>query len=116
MDNQRTQAQQIPVDSYDIVAVTIPGRQKDLVLIAAYDPGYSRGSTDQAKEVLADKMRKIGRVVEETRRMTRLGAGRIGVLICTDFNRHHPLWCHRVTLGSQLLSQGTPGLACAYCL
>ena len=90
--NRTIQAQQIPIDSYDMVAVTITGKQRKLLLIAAYDPGTGVTPVAQAEEEFGHKMRMIGETIEGARMGERQNGGRSSVLVCTDFNRHHPLW------------------------
>jgi hypothetical protein len=90
--NRTVQAQQIPIDSYDMVAVTITGKQRKMLLIAAYDPGMGVTPVGQAEGEFGHKMRLIGETIEEARARERQDSVRSGVLVCTDFNRHHPLW------------------------
>jgi hypothetical protein len=90
--NRTVQAQRIPIDSYDMVAVIITGKQRRMLLIAAYDPGMGVIPIGQAEGDFGHKMRLIGETIEEARTRERQHRVRCGVLVCTDFNRHHPLW------------------------
>lgn len=90
--NQGIQAQQVPIDSYDIVAVNIPGKERDLLLVAAYDPAYCGIPSDQVEGGFREKIDKIGKTIDEAKGMGNARDHRTSVLLCTDFNRHHPLW------------------------
>lgn len=74
-----------------MVAVTITGKQRKLLLIAAYDPGTGVTPVAQAEEEFGHKMRIIGETIEGARIGERQNGGRSSVLVCTDFNRHYPL-------------------------
>jgi hypothetical protein len=62
-----------------------------MLLIAAYDPGMGVTPVGQAEGEFGHKMRLIGETIEEARARERQDSVRSGVLVCTDFNRHHPL-------------------------
>lgn len=75
-----------------MVAVTITEKQRRMLPIVAYDPGMGVIPIGQAEGDLGHKMRLIGETIEGARTRDRQDRVRCGVLVCTDFNRHHPLW------------------------
>jgi hypothetical protein len=80
--NRTVQAQQIPIDSHDMVAVTITGKQRKMLLIAAYDPGMGVTPVGPGR-------RRVRPQDKANRRNDRRGA-------CQRTTRQRPKWCTRV--------------------
>ncbi len=61
--NNEVQAEQVPVDSYDIAAVILHFQEQDLLVIAAYDPRNFKQGREEAKAIFLLKLRQIHAVV-----------------------------------------------------
>jgi hypothetical protein len=86
---KRCRATQIPVDSYDTVAVLLRLQDRNLLVVASYEARDGRSTAERE----ADLARQLRGLAEATRLATVETAGiPLDVLFCTDFNRHHELW------------------------
>jgi hypothetical protein len=86
---KRVRAIQIPVDSYDTAAVLLKLQDRNLLVVASYDP--RDGSSTAIRE--AALSRQLQGLAEAARLATIETANTpLDVLLCTDFNRHHQLW------------------------
>jgi hypothetical protein len=82
---KRCRATQIPVDSYDTVAVLVRLQDRLLFIAASYDPRDGRSTA--ARETALAKQSEAVRAAK-----TEAAGEPVDVLLCTDFNRHHELW------------------------
>jgi hypothetical protein len=86
---KRCRATQIPVDSYDTVAVLLRLQDRALLITASYEPRDGKSAVERE----AALARQLGRLAESVRLAKLKTVGeRLDVLLCTDFNRHHELW------------------------
>ncbi|KAM0708882.1 hypothetical protein Q7P35_002918 [Cladosporium inversicolor] len=87
--NQRCQASSVPVESYDIAAVLIKLRERNLVVMACYKARNGESEAER-EEDLAERLRAIDTATK--RAQEKIGDELLDVILCTDFNRHHVLW------------------------
>ncbi|KAJ5799037.1 uncharacterized protein N7503_006542 [Penicillium pulvis] len=90
--NKEVEAEQVPVESPDIIAATIRLPRRLILIASVYVEGGSASALDDACNLLRDAItkvrREIGAVVES--------------LIVGDFNQHDQLWGgDEVSLGRQ---------------
>ena len=87
--SMRPRAQAVPIPSRDIAAAMITARDRTVLVIAAYDLGL--GGSEAADD---EQLRgKLGLIQEAHNRVQAAQpSGRVGLLVCADFNRHHVLW------------------------
>jgi ribonuclease HI len=86
---KRCRAMQIPVDSYDTVAVLLWLQDKILFIAASYEPRDNR-STAVREAALVKQLSGLSEAVRTAK--SEAAGEQVDVLLCTDFNRHHVLW------------------------
>jgi hypothetical protein len=87
--NSRCRATQIIADSYDVAAVIIHLKDRNLLLVASYE---ARAADTEAgrEQDLAAILQTLEATVLKAGQATE--HGRLEVLICADLNRYHTLW------------------------
>jgi hypothetical protein len=86
---KRCRTVQIPVDSYDTVAVLLRLQDRALLITASYEPRDGKSAVERE----AALTRQLCGLAESVRLAKLKTVGeRLDVLLCTDFNRHHELW------------------------
>ena len=76
------EVEQVPVQSADLTAAVLRLPDRSVLVVAVYVEGNNA-------EALADTLRKIQQLIQETR--NRIGT-RVDVILAGDFNRHDQLW------------------------
>ena len=87
--NTKHKAVPVPVNSYDVAAAIILHNSGPILAIAAYDPNDTTNHETPPAEALAQKLQLLHATVATAKE--HYGQG-LGVLMYTDFNRHHALW------------------------
>ena len=87
--NATVRAQQVPLDSYDMVATLLDSGLEKLLLVAAYDPQDLQDGRAEADETIDNKLRQLSHTITQCK--AKHGED-LQILLTTDFNRHHPIW------------------------
>ena len=86
--HQDCKATAIPVDSYDITAVTIQLQEKVLLAVACYDP-HDAGTNQEKEEQLAQRLALLQHTIHHVQES--YPTQTVEVLIGADLNRHNVL-------------------------
>ena len=88
--NGHCKAQAVPVDSYDITAVSIQAERGSVLLISAYDA--RDGRNEGLREVyLRHKLDLLAGTIRQARQEAEQAKLELEVVVIADLNRHHML-------------------------
>jgi hypothetical protein len=88
--NSRCEAQAVPVDCYDITAVSIRTKGGSILLISAYDPRAARDES-QRETQLAHKLELVEDTIKKAKEEAEQASRDLEVVMTADLNRHHIL-------------------------
>jgi hypothetical protein len=98
------------VDSYDTAAVLLKSRDRNLLVVASYEPRDGR-STAEREAALSRQLRGLAEAVQLANIETTDAP--LDVLFCTDFNGHHELWGRlRASYDKSRVNEGEPFVDC----
>ena len=98
------QAVQIPVLSGDITAAMLCTAEGSILVFSAYDPNEGDELAERER-MLLQKLSCIRHTIDETKRQRDED---VEIIICSDFNRHDPLWGGYDMVGRHRRYEGTP--------
>jgi hypothetical protein len=88
--NSHCKARAVPVDYYDITAVSIRTEGGSILLISAYDPRAAREES-QRETQLAYKLELVEDIIKKAREEAKQASRDLEVVMTADLNRHHIL-------------------------
>jgi hypothetical protein len=88
--NSYCKAQAVPVNYYDITAVSIQTEGGSILLISAYDPRATRDES-QRETQLAHKLGLVEDTIKKAREEAEQASRDLEVVIIVDLNRYHIL-------------------------
>lgn len=95
---------QVPVPASDITAATTSTSRGTVMVIAAYDPNEGDDAAERERS-LFQRLTCIRDAIDNTRQQK---GDDLEIIICSDFNRHDPLWGGHDMAGRHRRYEGTP--------
>ena len=88
--NSHCKAQAVPVESYDITAVSIQAERGSVLLISVYD-ARDRGNEGLREVQLCHKLDLLASTIRQARQEAEQAKLELQVVVMADLNRHHML-------------------------